>query len=1021
MNADSGSTVPDRWDRLSTAFEQVLSHPAAARASAVREICGADTQLRTELESLLTAHDGAPAFLDALYAEVIAPGLFRAGVDGASGDDLTGDGRPPAVEPGTRVRHFVVQERLGSGGSGVVHRGHDTMLQRDVAMKFLSPHLHRDPAARERLITEARAASRLEHPHVCPIHTVEVLADGGVCLVMGYCAGGTLRDRLQRGMVPTADLLRIARDIASGLAAAHGAGIVHGDIKPANIGFGDGDVARLLDFGVAAPADADALPMRELTGTLPYLAPEFWRGGAAGRRGPRTDVWAFGVTLVELITGKRPFAAEDPAALAQQIRAARLPVLRRPDGSDIPLAVAHLVHDMVSVDPTIRPPTGAAVLTRLEAAAKAMPRGPTPPAAQRRRLVAVIGAGAAIVAGLLFVQRSGQRSARPVPAVEVARSAVPLPSIAVLPFATRGSPAIAYLTHGMVDMLTPALDATGLVHGVDPGAIISASGDGAPDSAAARRIADAVRAERYVMGSVVQAGATLTVRATLHERQGREVGRTQIVIPNSDGLATATDALVRQLLATTLLAPGDTIASVAAATTSSSRAWRAYLDGEREFRDARPAAAMARFQAAVTADSTFALAWFRLARAARWSDVDSLSAAAAQRALTLAGSLPPRQQTLVRAAHALRVGSPVLAERLLRQLVADYPTDVDAWMLLGEALFTNNPYYGRPIAESAPAFERVMALDMRHRDVTVYLMDLAAQARRAGQLDTLFRMYFRPNSAGEQPGIRAAYSALHARRVPRAVTPSGWPTPLDDPTLARVALQRISPVRSDRAAARAYATVMTNAAATQLDGALALAALEVADSSWARAAVHLRMAHTLQPSAAAEHRALLALAPTVTLPADTLRTVRRELLEHSLSGPVTAVDLSRAERGDLRQYLIGLLSVALDDSLGVTTARDALAMHRAGPSRLALPLMASLAGHWHARRGRPDAALLEFTRAIPEVPATLRLRYPALAQPVDRLVRATLLERLGRRDEAARWTASLEETPGVHAAAFLRP
>jgi tRNA A-37 threonylcarbamoyl transferase component Bud32 len=1013
---DDRDARSSEWERLSTAFVAVVSRPSQEWSAAIAEQSDGDAQLRAELESLVAAHDGAPAFLDALYVSAIEPALLHAAAADPSHDPAREPIAPVAIAPGTRIRHVIVHERLGSGGAGVVYRGRDTLLQRDVAIKILSSRTRTDLAAQQQLMREAQAASQLDDPNVCPIYAIEATAEGALCIVMGYCPGGTVRDRLREGTLAATQLLAIARGAASGLARAHRAGILHGDIKPANIGFGEGDVARLLDFGVASQvAHTAAADVTSLTGTLPYLAPELWRGAP---RSTRSDVWALGVTLVEMVTGSRPFSSDSVDALADQIRDGRLPELRRPDGTSVPDALTRAIRAMVRTDPMQRPKDGAAALALLSAdtaTPASRRRDATRPPLLRAGVLALSLIGAAV----LLARTQGSRTRDAAPAVEVARTAAPLPSLAVLPFVTRGPADVAYLANGMVDLLTPAFDATGLVRGIDPNSVLGAVGSATVDSSAARSIATRVGADRYVLGSVTSTGPTFTVRATLHDGNGREVGRAHVVAATSDSLVAAADALVRQLIATELRAPGDTIASVAAATTSSSRALRAYLDGERELRDARPAAAMEAFLAAVAADSTFALAWYRLARAARWSDVDSVSGVAAAQAHRFLSSLPVRQQRIVNAYHVMRFGSAVDAERLLRQIVADYPTDVDAWMLLGELHFFSNPFYGRPIAEAGVAFERVMALDPRNREVTGYLMELAASARRLGQLDTLFTMYFSPNSAGEQPGIRATYSALHARRMGSTSALRGWPTPLDDPALARVALLRISPEPMDRDAARSFATVMLNAPATRLDGLLALASIDVADGDWTRASARLQVARSIDEAKASETQALLALAPSISVPSDTLREVRRQLLASTASTVVTLTGTRTVEQEDVRPYLGGLLSVRLNDERGVEAARRVLLRRREQSSRIASALLASLDGHWQYRLGNLPAALAAFDQAIPDVPSRLRHHSLTLSQPLDRWTRAALFTRLGRPGDANRWAASLRESSGVWNAPFL--
>jgi hypothetical protein len=398
--------------------------------------------------------------------------------------------------------------------------------------------------------------------------------------------------------------------------------------------------------------------------------------------------------------------------------------------------------------------------------------------------------------------------------------------------------------------------------------------------------------------------------------------------------------------------------------------------------------------------------------------VEALSARAARRAYELAATLPARQQSLVQAYYTLRFDSPRRAERQLAQIVADYPTDVEAWMLLGEARFGSNPYHGRPIDEATDAFQRVMTLDMRNREVTVYLMDLADQAGRLGQLDTLFRMYFSPNSAGEQPGIRATYIALHGRRFPAVAPPRNAPNVLDDASLARVALHRVGSDPVDRPAARAFGRVLAATPATRLEGLLAMATVTLADSGWAAADVTLRDAAVLDADAAVEYRALLSLAPATGTPLDTMRSIRASLLTPRTAPRSSDDRLSAQEREDVRLYLAGLLSARLGDGRGVSNARAALRRRAGGASRVASALEQAVAGHWALGAGRPAEAVVAFERSLLDLPGRVRAAHPVLEQHVDRLALADALARIGRRDEASRWYRSVREGFGVAGVPF---
>jgi serine/threonine-protein kinase len=209
-----------------------------------------------------------------------------------------------------------VSGEIGRGGMGVVCRAYDPRLRREIALKLLPRAFVHDPVARERFFTEARAASALDHPHICTIHDIGEVGDGRLYLAMALYAGGTLADRLAAGPLPVRDALEIAKQIASALHVAHEAGIVHRDVKPHNIAFDERGAARLLDFGVAT-LGAAADGAESTAGTAAYMAPEQVLGEGMDRR---VDVWALGAVLFEMLTVRRPFGGEDRAAVLRAIR-----------------------------------------------------------------------------------------------------------------------------------------------------------------------------------------------------------------------------------------------------------------------------------------------------------------------------------------------------------------------------------------------------------------------------------------------------------------------------------------------------------------------------------------------------------------------------------------------------------------------------------------------------------------------------------------------------------------------------
>ena len=218
---------------------------------------------------------------------------------------------------GETVSHYRIIAEIGAGGMGVVYKAEDLRLGRLVALKFLPPQLVRDSDAKRRFFQEARTASAIDHVNVCTIHDIEETTDGRVFISMAYCDGETLKTRLERGLLAPTEAVRVALQVARGLARAHQAGIVHRDVKPGNIMVTAAGEAKLLDFGIATIKSVGDLTQTGTTrGTIAYMAPEHVRGGEADER---SDVWALGVVLHEMLTGRRPFSGATDYEILQAI------------------------------------------------------------------------------------------------------------------------------------------------------------------------------------------------------------------------------------------------------------------------------------------------------------------------------------------------------------------------------------------------------------------------------------------------------------------------------------------------------------------------------------------------------------------------------------------------------------------------------------------------------------------------------------------------------------------------------
>jgi eukaryotic-like serine/threonine-protein kinase len=321
----------ERPDRLGELFERALALEPAAWAALLDAECGSDASLRAELDSLLACHQAAPDFLERLGQRILAP-AFAALID-------TG------LAAGTRVGRYEILGPAGSGGMGDVYRARDTTLRRVVALKFLPAHRTSDPMARARLVNEARAASALDHPNVAAVYDVAETAvatgdpwAGRLYIAMGYYPGETLGEKIERGPLPLGVALDYAAQTAAGLARAHERGIVHRDIKPANLIVTERGQLRIVDFGVATAA-GDALPPALGAGTIAYMSPEQTRGEAVDAR---TDIWALGALLYEMLTGSQPFAGTTDHGVLDAIRH-RQPAPASTLRPEIPRAVERII------------------------------------------------------------------------------------------------------------------------------------------------------------------------------------------------------------------------------------------------------------------------------------------------------------------------------------------------------------------------------------------------------------------------------------------------------------------------------------------------------------------------------------------------------------------------------------------------------------------------------------------------------------------------------------------------------
>ena len=680
---------------------------------------------------------------------------------------------------------YTVEEEIGQGGMALVFRARDRKHNRTVAVKVLRPELA-SSLGPERFLREIEIAAQLQHPHILPVYD-SGQSDGLLYYVMPFVPGESLRDRLLRGDRVTADeALRVAREVANALDYAHRQGIVHRDIKPANILLSDGH-AVVADFGIARALSASAqggLTMAGMAvGTPTYMSPE----QALGEQhlDGRTDIYALGCVLYEMLVGSPPFDGPTPQAVVAKALAGGRPRL-----ANDPHGVQPILERALAREPADRFATAAELTQALDAVSSGVGyrfRG------QRRRRGLLVTAATAVVAAaaVLFWPRGFRVDGDP------------RQSLIIYPFENRtGDAGLAYLEEGAMNLLGLAVAQWHDLRVFDDERTASllrrknVDGAAALDFDRAQALAREARVGTLVLGDLHREGDSLAVEAKIHDVRSGERLATEIV---RAGWGADPRPLFDRLAARILRisgAPAGERPDLVAQTTRSLEAYQAYLSGVGHLQHFRIESARVDLERAIALDSTFALAYVRLRDVVGWEGATGGSEGERRALISTAqrysGSLPPRLRSLIEYYGAYEAGALSRARDIAMEMIARDSTDVEAWYQLGEAHFHDQaPQFPPPpgrgnIGRSLRAFQRALALDSSYVLAYQHILDALNACAGAGNgvlclADSA--VYGFPQNLATQFGQPVVDRFKQEARTAQLATARGWVSA--EPTLPR--------------------------------------------------------------------------------------------------------------------------------------------------------------------------------------------------------------------------------------------
>jgi serine/threonine-protein kinase len=592
---------------------------------------------------------------------------------------------------------YTIERELGRGGMATVYLARDLRHGRSVALKILDAEVAA-AVGPERFQREIRLAGRLSHPHILPLFDSGEAA-GRLWYTMPFVAGESLRDRLRReSQLPVPDVVRIAGQIAGALDYAHAQGIIHRDIKPENILIAAGDQAVVADFGIAKALDAgeEKLTGTGLSlGTPAYMSPEQASGAAADAR---SDVYALGCVVYEMLAGTPPFTGPSAQAVLARHAIDPVPPLRTVR-SAVPETVEAAVARALAKVPADRPSTAGEFAEALVADGKPQKRS-RPVVRLGRKAVLLMAAAAIALTGIGALTLRGPGSPTVLP------SAL---SLAILPFRPADSDtALARLGRDVAIAVSASLDGVGGIATTDRTRVARETARQRVETAEqATALARRLGARSVLLGTTLRDGDRVRLDLALHDAvDGRPLAQGITVTAHRDSVVALSDSVSWAVLRQVWRRGKPPTPSLAAVTTRSVPALRAFLDGERAVENDDWSTASLAYRSAIAADSTFALAYLGYWISRYWNgqegDLEFPDSSYRHR-------LPERERLLV---EAFSISDSLAIElEKYRDLTRRYPDYWPAWFILGDRLHHVGILLGYDWRDAQGALRRAVALN----------------------------------------------------------------------------------------------------------------------------------------------------------------------------------------------------------------------------------------------------------------------------------------------------------------------